>query len=95
MRPEVSEMSAREPNPSTQPERLPDNRSAGVVQVTVVFVCLVVAGVGLAVFSAYWDNDGAEALGYIGGGMFGAALAYYLLEMSRLGHGPRLSRGPR
>ena len=90
-------MNARETNRSTQRGRgLPADGPAGVVQVIVVFVCLVLAGVGLAVFSAYWDNDGAEALGYIGGGMFGAALTYFLLEMSRLGHGPRLGpRGPR
>jgi len=47
-----------------------------------VFVCLAVAGVGLAVAGAYWQHDGAEALGYIGGGLFAAALTFLLLRFS-------------
>ena len=45
-----------------------------------VFVALTVAAVTLVTISAYWANDGAEALGYLGGGMFGAALTYLLLQ---------------
>jgi hypothetical protein len=46
----------------------------------IVFVALTVAAVTLVTISAYWANDGAEALGYLGGGMFAAALTYLLLQ---------------
>ena len=48
-----------------------------------IFVALTVAAVTLVTTSAYWGNDGAEALGYLGGGMFAAALTYVLLQSPR------------
>jgi hypothetical protein len=51
-----------------------------------VFVALTVAAVTLVTISAYWGNDGAEALGYLGGGMFAAALTYVLLQSPRPHH---------
>ncbi len=54
----------------------------GTGRTIIVFVALTVAAVTLVTISAYWANDGAEALGYLGGGMFGAALTYLLLQLS-------------
>jgi hypothetical protein len=51
------------------------------VQVVVVFAALTAAAVVLVTISAYSRNDGAAALGYLGGGMFGAALTYILLTL--------------
>jgi hypothetical protein len=51
-------------------------------RVVVVFVALAAAAVILVTISAYWRNDGAAALGYLGGGMFAAALTYILLTLS-------------
>ena len=48
----------------------------------VVFTALTVAAVVLVTIGAYWRNDGAAALGYLGGGMFGAALTYILLTLA-------------
>ena len=45
-----------------------------------IFVTLTVAAVTMVTISAYWANDGAEALGYLGGGLFAAALTYFLLQ---------------
>jgi len=52
------------------------------VQAVVVFATLTAAAVVLVTIGAYWHNDGAAALGYLGGGMFGAALTYILLTLS-------------
>jgi hypothetical protein len=59
----------------------PDAPSPG--QVIFLFAALTMAAVVLTLVAAYWRHDGAEALGYLGGGMFAAALAYVLLESSR------------
>ncbi len=53
---------------------------SGTGRTVLVFVALTVAAVTLVTISAYWANDGAEALGYLGGGMFAAALTFLLLQ---------------
>ena len=47
--------------------------------VIVLFTALTAAAVALTLVAAYWRHAGAEALGYLGGGMFGAALTFLLL----------------
>jgi uncharacterized membrane protein required for colicin V production len=54
-------------------------------RVIVVFMALTAAAVALALIAAYWRHDGAEALGYLGGGMFGAALTFLLLSSAQSG----------
>ncbi len=56
---------------------------SGTGRTVTVFVALTVAAVTMVTISAYWGNDGAEALGYLGGGMFAAALTYVLLHDPR------------
>jgi hypothetical protein len=57
-------------------------------RVTIVFTALTAAAVALTLVAAYWRNDGAQALGYLGGGMFGAALTFFLVSSAQWG-GPR------
>jgi uncharacterized membrane protein required for colicin V production len=58
---------------------MPAGTAPRTAQTVVLFVALTLAAVGLVIVSAYWHHDGAEAFGYLGGGMFGAALTYLLL----------------
>jgi hypothetical protein len=51
-------------------------------RIVVVFVGLTLGAVVLTLISAYWRHVGAPALGYLGGGMFAAALTYLLVETS-------------
>jgi uncharacterized membrane protein required for colicin V production len=54
-------------------------------RVVVVFTALAAAAVALTRVAAYWRHDGAQALGYLGGGMFGAALTFLLLSATPWG----------
>jgi uncharacterized membrane protein required for colicin V production len=54
-------------------------------RVIVLFMALTVAAVALTLVAAYWRHDGADALGYLGGGMFGAALTFLLLSSAQWG----------
>ena len=58
----------------------------------VLFTALTAAAVALTLIAAYWHHDGAQAVGYLGGGMFGAALTFLLLSSSQWG---RPSQPPR
>ena len=60
----------------------PASSARATVRVVVLFAALTAAAVVLVTISAYWRNDGAAALGYLGGGMFGAALTYVLLTLT-------------
>ena len=51
------------------------------VRAVVIFTALTAAAVVLVTVGAYWRHDGAAALGYLGGGMFGSALTYILLTL--------------
>ena len=59
-------------------------------RIIVLFTVLTTAAVALTLVAAYWHHDGAEALGYLGGGMFGAALTFLLLSAP---HPTTLRRG--
>jgi uncharacterized membrane protein required for colicin V production len=61
----------------SHPEAQPPGR------VIVLFSALTVAAVALTLVAAYWRHDGADALGYLGGGMFGAALTFLLLTSAQ------------
>ena len=52
-------------------------------RVIVLFTALTAAAVTLTLVAAYWRHDGADALGYLGGGMFGAALTFLLLSSAQ------------
>jgi hypothetical protein len=52
-------------------------------RVIVLFTALTAAAVALTLVAAYWRHDGADALGYLGGGMFGAALTFLLLSSAQ------------
>jgi uncharacterized membrane protein required for colicin V production len=67
-----------------EPHRKTDSR-ASVGRVVMLFAALTTAAVALTLIAAYWRNDGAEALGYLGGGMFGAALTYLLVTSAQWG----------
>jgi hypothetical protein len=54
-------------------------------RVVAVFTALTAAAVALTLVAAYWRHDGAQALGYLGGGMFGAALTFLLLSSTPWG----------
>jgi hypothetical protein len=53
------------------------------VRVIFLFTTLTAAAVVLTLIAAYWGHDGAAALGYLGGGMFGAALTFLLLTSAQ------------
>jgi hypothetical protein len=59
----------------------PASSVMATVRVVIVFAALTAAAVVLVTIGAYWRNGGAAALGYLGGGMFGAALTYILLTL--------------
>jgi hypothetical protein len=61
-------------------------------QVIVLFTTLTAAAVLLTLIAAYWRHDGADALGYLGGGMFGAALTFLLLSSARWGEHSKPNR---
>jgi uncharacterized membrane protein required for colicin V production len=52
-------------------------------RVIVLFTALTAAAVALTLIAAYWRNDGAQAVGYLAGGMFGAALTFLLLSSAQ------------
>jgi hypothetical protein len=54
-------------------------------RVVVLFTTLTAAAVVLTLIAGYWRHDGADALGYLGGGMFGAALTFLLLSSAQWG----------
>jgi hypothetical protein len=55
-----------------------------MVKVVVVFAVLAATGIGLVVFPLkYADGSMALALPIVGGGVFAAALAFFLVEMFR------------
>lgn len=59
--------------------------SRELIRVTVVFAVLAVAGIGLAVGSlAATDPDVQRVLIPIGSAMFGAALAFFLIQIFKL-----------
>jgi len=53
------------------------------LRIVVLFAALTAAADALTLIAAYWRHDGAEALGYLGGGMFGAALTFLLLSSAQ------------
>lgn len=57
----------------------PASSATATVRVVIFSALLTAAAVVLVAIGAYWRNDGAAALGYLGGGMFAAALTYVLL----------------
>ena len=59
----------------------PASSVTATARIVVVFAALTAAAVVLVTISAYRRNDGAAALGYLGG-MFGAALTYILLTLA-------------
>ena len=52
-------------------------------RVIVLFTALAAAAVVLTLVAAYWHHDGAQAVGYLGGGMFGAALTFLLVSSAQ------------
>jgi hypothetical protein len=61
-------------------------------RVIVLFTAITAAAVALTLVAAYWRHEGAEALGYLGGGMFGAALTFLLLSSAQLSRPSRPHR---